>query len=67
MKRAMKAQVCEANKALLSFRKVTKARNRVVFGEDTGCIEDVKTGEKMWLTAKDGVYVLETKVAPTKW
>ena len=27
-------------------------------------IHNHETGEKLWLTAKDGVYMLETKVAP---
>ena len=59
MKRMMKAQVCEVNKALLSVKKVTQAGNRVVFEEGKSYIEDVKTGEKMWLQEKNGMYLLK--------
>ena len=57
--RRMKVQVCDVNKALLSVRRVTQAGNRVVFEENSGYIEDVQTGEKMWLKEKDGMYILK--------
>ena len=28
---------------------------------------NLQTKEKTWLVQKDGVFVLETKIAPTKW
>ena len=64
--RGIVAQVCDVNKALLSVSKIVAAGNKVVFGKGESYIEDGQTGEKMWLTAKDGVYVLDAKIAPIK-
>ena len=57
--RSMRVQVCDVNKALLSVRRVTQAGNRVVFEEDGGWIEDVASGERMWMKQKDGMYLLK--------
>ena len=60
--RRITAQVCEVNKALLSVRKVVAAGNRVVFDEADSYIEDKQTGERMPLTTKNGMYVLQVWV-----
>ena len=58
MTRAVRAQVCDVNKALLSVRKVVMAGNRVVFDQDGSYIEDKSTGEKMWLKDEGNMYML---------
>ena len=59
LQRSFTAQICDVNKPLLSVRRVTQAGNRVVFEEHGGYIEDMKTGEKMWIKEKDGMYLLK--------
>ena len=56
--RRLTAQVCDVNKALLSVSKVTKSGSRVVFDTDGSYIEDKNSGEKMHLTEKNGMYML---------
>ena len=56
--RNITAQVCDVNKALLSVKKVVAAGNRVVFDPMGSYIEDQHSGEKMWLTEEDGMYML---------
>ncbi len=58
LKRNLTAQVCDVNKALLSVHKVVKAGNRGVFDEDGSYIESRWTGEKMWMTESNGMYML---------
>ena len=62
MKRDITAQVCDVNKALLSVRKVVRAGNRVVFDDAGSFIQDKRTGEKMWMKDKEGMYVLNVWV-----
>ena len=65
-KRKMTAQVCEVNKALLSVSKTVQAGNRVVFASESdggSFIEDVTTGERLFMTERHGVYVLKMWVA----
>ena len=57
--RKITAQVCDVNKALLSVRKVVTAGNRVVFDPSGSYIEDVHSGEKMWLEDVNGMYMLK--------
>ena len=57
--RKMRVQVCDVNKAFLSVRRVTQAGNRVIFEENGGWIEDIHTGERMWMQEKDGQYLLK--------
>ena len=56
--RKLTAQVCDVNKALLSVSKVTKSGSRVVFDTDGPYIEDKNSGERMNLTEKNGMYML---------
>jgi len=59
MKRRMRAQVCDVNKALLSVAKTVKAGNRVVFDDAGSYIEDKQTGERMYLEERAGMYMLK--------
>ena len=69
--RNMTFQVCNVTRPLASVSKIVEAGHSVVSNpvEDPrgSYIQNLQSGEKMWLTAKDGVYVMETKVAPSKW
>ena len=53
------AQVCDVNKPLLSVSKVVAAGNRVVFDKDGSYIEDIITGDKVWLKNVGGMYMLK--------
>ena len=67
--RDMKFTSCEVSKALGSVSQICKAGHRIVFNppwhEDGSCIEHVQTGEVMWLNEHNGLYVLDSKIAPT--
>ena len=56
--RRLTAQVCEVNQGLLSVSKVTRGGSRVVFDTDGSYIEDRATNERMYLTEKNGMYML---------
>ena len=57
LKKAVKAQVCDVNKALLSVKKMTGAGNRVVFDEDGSYIEHTQSGREMWMKEGNNMYV----------
>ena len=57
--RQITAQVCEVNKPLLSVSKMVAAGNRVVFDHDGSYVEDVNSGEVVWLTEQGGMYMLK--------
>ena len=67
----MTFQVCDVTRPLASVSKIVEAGHSVVFNPANDArgsfIQNQATGEKTWLTAKDGVYVLETKVAPSMY
>ena len=67
--RDMRFTVCEVSKALGSVSQMCKTGHRVVFNPpwcgDGSYIEQVDTGERMWLREEGGLYVLRTKVAPS--
>ena len=46
------------NKALLSVKKMVAAGNRVVFDPEGSYIDDRQSGERMWMTEEDGMYML---------
>jgi hypothetical protein len=58
-KRRMKVQVCDVNKALLSVSKMVQAGNRVVFSKEESYVEDVVTGERMYMQDRGGMYMLK--------
>jgi predicted RNase H-like nuclease (RuvC/YqgF family) len=60
--RNITAQVCDVSKPLLSVKKVVDAGNRVVFDKGGSYIEDVKTGERMWMHEDHGMYMLKMYV-----
>ena len=45
----MRAQVCAVNKALLSVSRMVQAGNRVVFDPNGSYVEDLHSGEKMFM------------------
>ena len=57
--RRLAAQVCAANKGLLSVSKVTGTGSRVVFDTDGSYIEDKETLERMYLHERNGMYMLK--------
>ena len=57
--RAIKAQVCEVNKALLSVSRMVQAGNRVVFSNSGSYVEDENTGERIPLREQGGMYMLK--------
>ena len=54
--REIAAQVCDVNKPLLSVSKIVNAGNRVVFDGDGGYIEDLQSGERIWIRPQGGMY-----------
>ena len=61
--RAVVAQVCAANKNLMSVSAIARNGNRVVFDDDGSYIEDKASGEKTWMHKVDGMYVLKLWVS----
>ena len=57
--RAIKAQVCEVNKALLSVSRMVHAGNAVVFSSFGSYVEDESTGERIPLKEQGGMYMLK--------
>ena len=66
--RDMRFNVCDVSKALGSVSQMCKIGHRVVFNppwsSQGSYIEQVATGENMWLQEESGLYVLKIKVAP---
>ena len=56
--RAVKVQVADVNKDLLSVSKLVKAGSTVVFHPEGSYIEDLATQERMWLKEVGGMYTL---------
>ena len=67
--RDMHFTVCDVSKALGSVSQMCKVGHRVVFNPpwdpQGSYIERIETGECMWLEERNGLYMLDTKVAPT--
>ena len=57
--RAIKAQVCDVNKALLSVSRMVQAGNTVVFSKSGSYVEDEQTGERIPLREQGGMYMLK--------
>ena len=62
LSREIVAQVCEVNKPLLSVSKIVAAGNRVVFDENGSYIENIASGEKVWMKSQGGMYMLKMYV-----
>ena len=60
--RSMKFQVCDVTRPLASVHEIVEAGHFVTFNpswdQRDSFIHHQETGEKMWLTARDGEYVL---------
>ena len=67
--RDMRFTVCDVSKALGSVSQMCKAGHRVIFNPpwspEGSYIQHVDTGECMWLGEHNGLYMLNTKVAPS--
>ena len=67
-KRDMKFTVCDVSKALGSVSQMCRVGHRVAFNPpwDAGdsYIQHVESGEKLWMEEHNGLYVLNTRVAP---
>ena len=67
-KRDMRFTACNVSKALGSVSQMCKTGHKVVFNppwhEDGLYIEHIDTGERMWMEARNGLYILSTRVAP---
>ena len=67
-KRNMKFTSCGVERALGSVSSICSQGHTVVFHSadhpDGSCILNLTTREKMYMTRKEGAYVLDTKIAP---
>jgi len=59
VRRHMRSQVCDVNRALLSVHRCVQAGNRVVFAASGSYIEDEASGEVMPLREQGGMYMLK--------
>ena len=64
--RKMEFTVCNVTKALGSVSKICSNGNRVVFelGAGNSYVENIATGERVFLRESNGVFVLDVAVAP---
>ena len=66
--RDMKFEVCGVTRALGSVSQMCRAGHRVIFNPPDdpqgSYIEHVEFKQRMWLTEKDGIYLLDVRVAP---
>ena len=64
----MRFTLCDVSKVLGSVSQMCRAGHRVTFNPpwdpEGSYIEHVESGQKMWLTEKDGIYLLDVRVAP---
>ena len=66
----LKFQVCDVTRPLASVSKIVDAGHTVVFAPDWkggSYIMNIQTKEKTWLLQRDGVFVLDAKIAPAQW
>ena len=68
IKRDMKFTVCPVTKALGSVSQMCQSGHRVVLNPpwdaEGSYIEHLESGDKLWMEQQNGLYVLNTKVAP---
>ena len=57
--RAIKAQVCDVNKPLMSVSRMVQAGNTVVFSKSGSYVEDEETRERIPLREQGGMYMLK--------
>ena len=64
----MKFEVCDVTRALGSESQMCRAGHQVIFNppwDPAGSyIKHLETGQKLWLTEKDGIYLLDVRIAP---
>ena len=59
LKRAIKAQVADVNKDLLSVSRMVRNGCQVVFHPDGSYAEDLETHERFWFKESGGMYMLK--------
>ena len=68
VKRDMKFSVCVVTQAFGSVSQMCQSGRRVVFNppweEEWFYIEHIESGDKLWMEQQNGLYILNTKVAP---
>ena len=68
-KRDMRFTICDVSKALASVSQMCRAGNTVVsnppWNPEGSYIQHVDIGERLWLREENGLYMLDTRVAPT--
>ena len=57
--RKLTLQVCDVNQGLLSVPKMTQAGNRVVFDKEGSYVQNKNSGERTWLSDKNGMFVMK--------
>ena len=66
----MRFTVCPVTKALGSVSQMCRTGHKVVFNPpwdpEGSYIEHLETGERLWMEEENGLYVLNTKVAPNR-
>ena len=66
--RDMRFTICDVSKALASVSQMCRSGNKVVFNPpwnpEGSYIQHVDTGERLWLREENGLYMLDTRVAP---
>ena len=59
----MPAQICSANKTLMSVSQFAAQGNRVVFDDEGSYIQDKMSGEKLWMEEVGGMYMFKMWVS----
>ena len=67
--RHMRFTICDVSKALASVSQMCRVGNKVVFNPlwnpEGSYIQHVDIGERLWLCEENGLYMFDTRVAPT--
>ena len=69
--KSIRFQVCDVTRPLVAVHKICEMGHPVIFNPSWDArgsfTVNQETVEKIWMTSKDGVFVLETKIAPAKY
>ena len=67
--RDVRFTICDVSKALASVSHMCRAGNKVAFhppwGPEGSYIQHIDIGERLWLREENGLYMFDTRVAPT--
>ena len=62
----VKYQIAEISRPLTAVSDVCDAGNRVIFGKNGGMIYNLSSGKETYFQRKEGIYVLNFYVRPSK-